>query len=142
MCALRVRVPWAVWCHGSPSRVTPGSWRVRPGWPEGGYWAAGGRHNINDDDGTDPAFSPQLKKEQAETVSHGREGVGWPGGAVVWGREAAGGREAQGGSRGRERRKPGQDNLKAKSMLVVAQRLRSNGTRTGANMCSLPHPNH
>ena len=87
-------------------------------------------------------FSRIKKKEKAEAVGHRREGVGWPGGAVVWGREAAGGREAQGGSRGRERRKPGQDNLKAKSMCADTPRLRSSGTRTGANMCSLPHPNH
>ena len=49
---------------------------MRPGWPEGGYWAAGGRHNINDDDGTDPAFIPQLKEETAEAVCFGLGGRG------------------------------------------------------------------
>ena len=42
----------------------------------------------------------------------------------------------------RERRKPGWDNLVAKSTCAGNRRLRSSGTRTGANMCSLPHPNH
>ena len=68
----------------------------------------------------------------------------WAGlaGRFVLGREAAGGREAQGGSRGRGRRKPGQDKLKAKSTCVDTPRLQPRRIKTGANTCSLPHPNH
>ena len=77
----------------------PGFWRVRPEWPEGGYWAAGGRHNINDDDGTDPAFIPQLKEETAEAVCFGLGGrgrAGSPGWKPGKGEAEAGAGQTQG----------------------------------------------
>ena len=71
----------------------------------------------------------------------GRCGLAWRGGGLGTGGHGLGGKprveagEGRGGSRARTT--SGQ-----KPACADTPRLRSNGTKAGANMCSLSHPNH